>query len=342
MELAAVALPSLFTAFENGSVDDISILISRVSQLLPPLSEMDQTRLCVILPVLAVLLSEDGLNVRDNDCDILPNLAEYLLTKDNRNIARIAACTCTFAIAAQHLQEENRTIREKVLNQTIMPFFFNKIKAIENSADNEELMGLQDVIYAIAIVGASSMYHVGELSGIIDEAAKFLTSIACDGIVHSSYFGIEDPWDFKGICNNFDIISVTAANGLGSILSMNHVSGVNPFWKQRILHKVYPLIDPKKTSSKLEYGRILCACHLVCCVPTSAFGEKKLSDLTTMILDGLKNSTNAKDGKDDYNQSIIQSVQTASLTSVLKIMNSNPKLVSAMNVPLFHSIINII
>ena len=331
MELAGVVLPALLAAYQNGTQTDVKILMTRVSALLPPLSEMDQMRLSVILPILSTLLFEDISLEEDAFIPNITNLIEYFLTKGNRNIARIAASSCTFAIIAKHLKHGD-IVKGKVMKEIIVPFLRNSLDRNGDSSSSEGLLEVQDAINAMALLGSACNNCVLDLSEIVDEVAKLLASIACDGLLHSQFFGMCDSSDLKGLSSGFDVISTYAANGLGSILSVESAPGLNPFWKQRILHKVYPFIHATTYSTHFDHGRLLCACHLVCSIPLSVFGEKRLSELTCMIIDGLKYITEHIEGKqnmDDTENN--QELKAILLCSILKIISFSPKVVSAIS-----------
>ncbi len=327
-------LPVLFKVYGNGPLADINSLTYPLSQMLPPLCEMDQTRLSVILPVLAISLSS-GTSIDNDSCStILPNLIDYLLVRDNRDVAKISAGVCTFDLLAQYIKDQS--IIEKVLSDTIVPFLLNQIDSIQNSPYAVEHVELLDAINIFTLIGCSSINHAGIKTGTIDEVAKFLATIACENVVDSSYFGIQNPYDLKAIFNDVDAISIVSANALGSILNIECTKAKNRFWKQRILHKVYPLIYPSAKIARMEYGRLLCACHLISCLPVSAFGENKLSNLTAMILDGLKSLINMEVIYPER-LDVTRFLSELSITSILKIVNLAPKVVS-VNLFLFTSI----
>ena len=329
MEVAGVVLPALFPAYENGTQTDVEILMNRVSALLPPLSEMDQTRLSVILPVLFTLLFEDITLEEDTFIPNMTNLIEYFLTKGNRNVARIAASSCTFAIIVKHVKHGD-IVREKVMKEIIIPFLQNSLERNGDYSSCEGLLEVQDAINAMALLGSAFNNCVLDLSEMTDEVAKILASITCKGLLYSSVFGMYDSSDLKGLGSGFEVISTSAANGLGSILSVESAPGSNPFWKQRILHKIYPFIHATTYSTHLDNGILLCACHLVCCIPLSVFGEKRLSELTSMIVDGLKHIITLFGNKQCLdNTEKNQELEIILLCSILKIINFSSKLVSA-------------
>lgn len=298
-----------------------------MAEVLPPLSDWDNTRLCVILPVLSVLFASDHTFEEDALCPLVPSLVEYVLTREYHKSARASASSCIFSIVSKHLRDENKCTIDKIMSDKLCPLMISSLTKISN--DSSSFYGiteLQDVMNLTALIGSAAICGGGSLSSVGNDIVRLLTLISCQDNAEIITGGFFRALNFGDICEKNKVtISMIASNAFGAILS---VETGNPFWKQRISHIVLPtLLSSSETSPNIKQGRLLCIGHLVCCVPLRALGEKRRLDLVSIIIDGLEICVSFH-LKNLGDENIIQGLKQALLASLLRIIDDSPQLVS--------------
>lgn len=316
--------------------DKVNNIVSRVSQLLPPLSDWDGVELFILLPVLSVLLSS-GARLSDNSKEILVNitidLSEYALTRGNSFAARSAASSCLFSIIStcQSAGVED-CCGLKLLRDKICPAIETGINSRANK-DIDQNIDLSDAFNLAALVGSAASCRGRTSSIVSDEVARFLALLACDGAAKSPALGILTPLDCIGetACKRDTKISLIAASALGS---MFNIETNNPFSKQRLSHAVSPIIlsvqkQPSGLSS-IEYGCFMCASHVVCNVNLAAVDLERLSKMVSLIVIGIEISVEIICGKSDaiVEQKDVLSLATILIAAMLKIYEVVPSIVS--------------
>ena len=119
----------------------------------------------------------------------------------------------------------------------------------------------------------------------MDEIARFLAVIACDGVASSQVLGLTLD---TSINSQLPILSASA---LGAMLNVENGS---PFWKQRMIHSITKILlsrlNPKseKMLSESEYGRLLSACHIICCLSFKSLGEEMVHKLVVLIIESFE------------------------------------------------------
>ncbi len=304
--------------------DKVQALLSFTAQVLPPLSDWDNIKLCVVLPILSIILTSESTIGKKTSHFLATSLTEFVLTRYHHSTARIAAASCIFCIIVKQPQEESNCIDLKVLVDMISPLVTAKMKALEDQS-LEGIEELQDAINLLALIGSAAACRGSSSSKLANEVGLFLALLACEGTMQSSPLGIEDMIDCNLYSSDIDRkISVAASNALGSILN---VKNGNPFWRQRISHLVLPIVLSSSTSFPgPRFGKLLCACHLVCCVSLPALGEKRIFGLTSLIVNGIEIfCINAASGRKDR---FDQSLKIMLVSSLLKIMSDSTQAVS--------------
>lgn len=214
------------------------------------------------------------------------------------------------------------------MRDTVCPLIVRKIESLErNQSHDEDMDELHDALNVTALIGSATACLGGSSSLIANEVARFLALIACDGTAHSVTLGIATPLDCKiNSCYNNTDIPIIAGNALGFMLGVQNGS---PFWRQRISHLILPIVLPQVSTpfSDIEHGRLLCACHLVCCVSLPALGEKRVVNLASLIINGLEKSVDVSlSALTDRNA--YRNLRTILIASLMKIMNDSPQAVS--------------
>lgn len=107
-------LPFLLPAYEStSSIASCSSLVQFVNQVLPPLSEWDEMKLFVVLPLLAAVLRNHSLDWRTLDSatsstlmSMVQDLTQFIASSDHVAHSRSAAASCLFSILV-NISEDN-------------------------------------------------------------------------------------------------------------------------------------------------------------------------------------------------------------------------------------------
>jgi len=328
VQLAYSILPLLLMAYYKCTPHDkIEALLSFTTQVLPPLSEWDNTKLCVVLPILSIILAgESNLDMKSSRF-LATSLVEFVLTRYHHHIARIAAGSCIFSILSKQPQDDPNPIGLEIMIDMVSPSIVTKLKSFQDES-SEGVDTLNDTINLLALIGSASACRGSSSSKLADDVAKSLAHLACEGTMHSPSLGIKDLIDCKRYPINIQKkVSVAAGNALGSVLN---VKSGNPFWRQRISHHVLPIVLSSPRSSKgATFGKLLCACHLICCISLPALGEKRMFDLTSLIVNGIEVwCTNVASSQNGDREPFDQDLRIMLMSSLLKIMNDSTQSVS--------------
>ena len=119
----------------------------------------------------------------------------------------------------------------------------------------------------------------------MDEIARFLAVIACDGVASSPVLGLTLDTSIN------PQLPILSASALGAMINVDNGS---PFWKQRMIHLITQILlsrlNPKseKILSQSEYGRLLSACHIMCCLSFKSLGEETIHKLVALIIESFE------------------------------------------------------
>ena len=106
VELASSILCLLLPAYEQPVPNENqSSIIRYTSQVMPPLSDWDNAKLSIILPVLSVMLFSNEIDSNSDKASLelmCSYLVEYSLDKDNHSTPRRAAASCVFSIVSKY------------------------------------------------------------------------------------------------------------------------------------------------------------------------------------------------------------------------------------------------
>lgn len=154
----------------------------------------------------------------------------------------------------------------------------------------------------------------------MDEIARFLAVLACDGVATSPVLGLT----LDSTISQSPIISASA---LGAMLN---VEGGNPLWKQRMVHLITPILlsrlNPTSEDilSDSEYGRLICACHVICSVSLKSLGVEKLQNLVALIVDNFERHVCECSQKESSSP---ETLDTIVLAAMLRLMHHSPLMV---------------
>jgi len=320
VQLAYRILPHVLPVYSNGTPHEkILYLVSLVADVLPPLTDNDNVKLCCLLPIVSIILTGDH-NLHESILyPLLSPLIEFCLASENDECARRSAASCISSIISHSIHDDNIVLIENILSE-LAAKFLSHIRQIDHD-EKLNTSELRDILNLISLVGSATLSRGGTLSRFGDAVATFLAAIACKvDIPKTSFASIvsSDAIDWRHIPTKIEFtLSLTAGHALGSMLT---VSNGNPFWKQRLSQKILTVIHPieNRRSTKIEYGRLSCVSYLVLCVPVRALGEKKYMELCNVIFNGLDvcNDFSIQEKTTDE----VQSLKKLLITSLLKVI----------------------
>jgi hypothetical protein len=126
-------------------------LVSFTSQILPPLSEWDNLKLILILPILAGALVINKLGTASNMSELLPFLVEYSLNTNNDVRTRTHAISVAFTIIEQYLQNEAHCPVRSILTKMIFPDIVRCCESLP-TVGNNALDDLINLLFVVAIM----------------------------------------------------------------------------------------------------------------------------------------------------------------------------------------------
>ena len=106
IESTSSILSQLLPAYQRPiPMENQSRIIAFTGQVLPPLTDWDNAKLSVILPLLSTVLSSNKINSKSDTTSLelmCPYLVDYSLDKDNDSSSRCAASSCVFSIVSNY------------------------------------------------------------------------------------------------------------------------------------------------------------------------------------------------------------------------------------------------
>ena len=175
-------------------IKQIENIVSRASQVLPPLSDWDGVELCTLLPVLSVTLSTK-IVVRTESLrtliNILPDLVDYALNGEVLAASRAPAASCVFSIVALYQDNTMECIGLALLRNQIFPIIVGCFAAEDKSSDAENPNELLDAMNLAAMIASAASVRSGNSAILADEVARFFVLVACEG-----FFLIAERFNF--------------------------------------------------------------------------------------------------------------------------------------------------
>ena len=336
IQMALQVLPPLLSSYRHLTpADGIEKIVSMVVDLLPALSEWDNARLYIILPILSIILSGDG-NVDDKQITpLISSLIEFTLARENDAATRVAAGHCIFSIILNHAgdKEITKAIVENVLSNTLSPSIFVKLQYLTSGTLTfEEQVELEDLLQVTAMIGTAALCYGNILYSVGNEVVTFLSKLACVhdiGDLGSITSKFTKALNLSNISHDDKItISKMGSNSFTSILNVNRG---NIIWKQRISYCVESTLISQATVSSLDHGRLLCIGSLVCCNPARFWGEKKISSIILILAKGLESCSMSEEFR--MEKKMNKEVKLLLATSFLKLLDDSPILVSQCVLP---------
>ena len=353
IDLANSILPHFIPAYKKAAVptSHLERFVSSVSKVLPPLSQKDNIRLSVTLPIIAAILGNPQMRskVDEMDASLLKQLAEmaspiadYALCSEWDPKARSAASSCLFQILLYYQQDKTKCISSSVLKESISPSVIAACnQESESMTDENEEANSHEAIKTtfdlLAVVGSAAACRGGASSPTSDVVTRLLVDIACknEAIIPFTEETVSPREDSSDIRTAGQSLPAMAASSFGMMLS---VQNGGPFWRQRMIHIALPLVlDASKASSTSTVsavsgppiGSLVAATHIVCCTPLVVIGEKRAQELINMIARGFVEFANARtldSGDSSPSPKHFEGwndLMTGLLASMLKLLSSN-------------------
>lgn len=109
-----------------------------MGQILPPLSEWDEVKLCVSFPLLAALLGSSSTVLKtfdhettDNLNSMTPYLAQFCIGSDYDSFSRSAAASCLFSILLQNTDDADSCVK-LLMNDVVLSALVDSIDVLRN------------------------------------------------------------------------------------------------------------------------------------------------------------------------------------------------------------------
>lgn len=131
-------LPFLLPAYEStSSIASCSSLVQFVNQVLPPLSEWDEMKLFLVLPLLAAVLRNHSLDWRTLDSatsstlmSMVQDLTQFIANSDHVAHSRSAAASCLFSILENDSNDDREHSIRSLLVKAVSPMLEKAIRCL--------------------------------------------------------------------------------------------------------------------------------------------------------------------------------------------------------------------
>jgi len=319
-------LPFLVPAYERSSAaSSCGGLAQFVDQILPPLSEWDEVKLCIAFPLLAAVLN--SLNESWGTLDsatlkilrsMITDLAQFSISSDHDAHARSAAASCLFSVLYHSGQDddcdEDVSNFRKLLEDVVHPVLTNAISHLKGEVNDaatsrasssllqtpetlrSSFSQVEDIISFLGLLGSAAACKGGPLSPTADKVASFLIELSCTGASQFPFteatLELVTPSDQGRKHPLLDPAShayILPASAFGGIIS---VQNGGPFWRQRMTHKTLPILSnalqlQAKSQNPPSLGTLAVVCHMICCLPGSILGESNIQQILPTMVAGL-------------------------------------------------------
>lgn len=336
IERADSILPCLIPAFESPlAAASFGIIVDLLNQLLPPLSQWDEAKLCVIAPLLAAILS-NAQDIRGLLSDIssevlktmIGQLSEFIISSKHEMKSRASAASCLFSIFLD-ADVEGLAVSE-MIGDTVSKSLVESLNILCSDGKNISAYGrVHDIFNFIGEWGSISACKGGSYSSCADEIALFLVEMACTGA--SSFPFSKTLVELALQSEDRDKVSMLPALSFGSMIS---VCNGNPFWRQRIVFKTLPAVmrvvqDEAKSQKSPPLGP-LTVCSILCCLPSSLLNESHGRQVAPLLIAGLVQLSKQYIDVIESESSVVD-VLGINLAAIIKMLALAPDCVSALN-----------
>ncbi|KAL7473497.1 hypothetical protein ACHAXS_013925 [Conticribra weissflogii] len=318
---ANLFLPHLLPAYEHTSaISSLRTLVNSVGQVIPPLSEWDEVKLSVCLPLLAAVLgccdrawSKLDATTVDGLKSMIPYLAQFCMNPDHGLYARSSASSCLFSTIFHYSNEERCdddgfAVVHNLLDNDVFPALEEAIESLKADMSDDatkekssflfvsSFSRIEDILNFMSVLGSAAECKGGLYARLGDSIASFLVELTCTNmakfssdresieLISFTEDGRENP-----LMNASSHISILTASAFGNMLSVYNGS---PFWRQRIAHKTLPTIlralhEQSQSQHPPALGTLAIICHMLCCLPVSILGKSNVRQFVPTLVAGL-------------------------------------------------------
>lgn len=307
-------------------------LVSFVSQLLPPLSDVDAIRLSMAVPFLsAALESKDSSLACTGDekvaCEqlrgMIRDLADFSMANDFFPAARVHSARCLHAIISKLTPRNAQECPSRDLVRDILLPTLKSTKVAPL-----QFQFVKDRLSLIALLGSAAAQRGGPSSKTSDQIILFLIDLACTTTATMTFQDVShEPIDFNSReLDGSSRLSIHAASACGSILS----TGLDQILcHQRLVHIAFKRInecayaarlqDEKASLKMISIGFITAMCHIICSGSLENVNGKHVDVAAEIILCGL-NPVRLKEA-----QHIDATIPMLVLAAFIKLLGFSPK-----------------
>ena len=308
-------------------------LLAMVSDILPPLSQNDNFRVCVWLPFLAEALHatpdetklEDKMAPDVETSSLIKELSDVLTSSEFDAATRSAAGACVYALVSLSTASLACPV-EPILASSVIPTLSTTLdpRMTENS------------LKLLALYGSAAANRGASSSSTADKVAKFLVSVACVGIAQCP-FREGDEMEFNAAAfENEQSIMLSAASAYGSMLTD---SRVKPLMKQRLMHASLKYIKAAYEAEHIEArnseaitgpsaGLLVVVSHIICISEFAKLDKTHLHQISTLVVEGLSSTIFLSESKTS------RSCKNLVLTAALKVISIAPTVVLGLALPI--------
>lgn len=307
-------------------------LLSMISNILPPLSQADNFRICVWLPFLAeaLLATQDTINSQDTTsieqevaANLVKGLSEILIATEFDATTRSAAGSCLYSVVG--LSKEIPTCPVgPIISSSVGPI-------ISRTRDTKVAV---NSLRLLALCGSAAACRGGSSSSTADKVARFLLEITSHGT--SRYQDGDNDFTLNASAFENELtILLCAASGYGSMLTDSRLI-TKPLMKQRLIHASSKYIKAAYEAERSQSpttadsvttpppGLLVVASHILCISDVTKLDRTTLHQLSTLVVEGLSSPLFLSES------TASTSSKNLVLTAVLKVISLVPTVVNGV------------
>ena len=279
-------------------------VVAFVDQILPPLSELDEVKLYIALPLLSAALNgqKDAWEVIspatiERLLSMTTSLAQFSISGDHDPPSRSAAAACLFAILAHDSTGDSiRHLLGSVVYPTVkesvarLKQHVGKMPEASDVCQSSYTANVEAALNLMALVGSAAACRGGPCSKIADEIASCLIKVACIGT--STVISFDSPRteaQKDPISDPNSLLFMLPAAAYGSMLTVKNGGAL---WRQRIIHKTLPILmtslqEQVTSRNPPPLGSLVVVAHVLCSVSRTHLGESKIQQMIPTLIAGL-------------------------------------------------------
>lgn len=312
-------------------------LVQFVSKALPPLSESDNARIRICLPLLSSAMqccsasktksnnNSPNIQIMSKDIiqSILLDLAELSVNAPYR-VVRNNAAQCVHAAIADYISVHAECPAKQIVKDIVLVSIHINYRTATGKESNlrqkeEAIEALANGITLLGLLGSAAATRGSTSLDCTEVLVRFLLDLACTKRVAYPFTDITSPTRILDLCvldeagkNTSNYLSVSAATALGLMLVSANGSALSI---QRLRHCTIRymseiVMNNDSTTILDTIGLVTSACNIVCAGVQSTLNKNDSTMLVDLVLMGLSSNSIAA----------LQSAGTDSLKLVLASM----------------------